>query len=220
MTQNINGTGCSAKLRASAPSMRTPKNMPQKTLLTAAAITSILFCNTAAAGTLVNMTTSAGSITIELEDEKAPLSAKNFIHYVESGFYNDTLFHRVIPGFVIQGGGFSPDMTKKATGTPVKNEADNGLKNTRYSLSMARTSEPDSASSQFFINLRDNRSLDHTGKTPYGWGYAVFGRVIEGQEIVDQIATVKTSSQTGMRDVPVEEIRITTINIKTSESKL
>lgn len=187
--------------------------MLKKSLLAASLLASSLLGNTALAGTMVKMTTSAGDLVIELEDEKAPLSAQNFIDYVNNGFYDGTIFHRVIPGFVIQGGGFTADMQRKATEAPLQNEADNGLKNTHYSLSMARTPAPNSATSQFFINLRDNQSLDHTAKTDRGWGYAVFGRVVEGEEVVDAIAGVKTGSQFGMRDVPLEAVVITSATL-------
>lgn len=182
--------------------------MLKKHLYSATALFFSLLCTTATAGTMVHMSTSAGDMIIELEDEKAPLTVKNFIDYVESGFYDGTIFHRVIPGFVIQGGGFSPDMARKETSAPITNEADNGLKNTHYSLSMARTPNPDSATSQFFINLRDNASLDHTAKNQRGWGYAVFGRVVEGKDVVERIASVKTGTRSGMRDVPLEAVTI------------
>lgn len=187
--------------------------MLRKPLIAAFSLTCTLLCSTAIAGTQVKMTTSHGDIVIELEDEKAPLSTENFINYVKSGFYDGTIFHRVIPGFVIQGGGFTSDMNRKATEAPLSNEADNGLKNTHYSLSMARTPDPDSATSQFFINLQDNASLDHSGKTQRGWGYAVFGRVVEGQAVVDTIAGVKTGSQSRMRDVPVEPVHVTSATL-------
>lgn len=182
--------------------------MPNTRFFASLALSCSLLCGAAQAGTQVRMSTSLGDILIELEDERAPQSSQNFIDYVESGFYNGTVFHRVIPGFVIQGGGFTPDMDRKPTRAPLENEADNGLKNSHYSLSMARTSDPHSATSQFFINLRDNANLDHSGKTPRGWGYAVFGRVIEGQAVVDAIAGVKTTSRAGMRDVPAEPVVI------------
>ncbi len=183
--------------------------MLKKTFFSMTVLAASLLSANAQAGTLVKMNTSAGEIIIELEDEKAPVSAANFANYVKAGFYDQTIFHRVIPGFVIQGGGFTADdISRKTTEAPIENEADNGLKNSHYSLSMARTSDPSSATSQFFINLQDNASLDHTAKDSRGWGYAVFGRVIEGQEVVDQIATVKTGSVAGMRDVPLKPVRI------------
>jgi len=136
--------------------------------------------------------TNKGPITVELYRDKAPLSVDNFFTYVDEGFYDGTIFHRVIDGFMIQGGGFSQDMKKKPTHAPVKNEADNGLKNERGTLAMARTSDPDSATAQFFINLKDNDFLNHKSKDPRGWGYAVFGKVTDGMDIVDQIATTPT----------------------------
>lgn len=150
--------------------------------------------------------TSKGKIVIELWEDKAPKTVANFLQYVKSGHFDGTIFHRVIPGFVIQGGGMTADMTQKPTKPPVQNEADNGLKNSRGTLSMARTSDPNSASSQFFINLKDNASLDHRGKSMQGWGYAVFGQVVEGMDVVDQIAQVRTGNKSGHSDVPVEPI--------------
>ncbi len=149
--------------------------------------------------------TTKGDITIELFADQAPLTVKNFLAYVNSGFYNGTIFHRVIPGFVIQGGGFTPEMERKATNPPIKNEAANHLRNRRYTLSMARTNVVDSATSQFFINLRDNPSLDHR---PGSFGYAVFGRVVKGQDVVDAIATVPTGSRGRYRDVPRQPVII------------
>ena len=169
--------------------------------LLAAALTSPL----ALGGTMVKFETSKGDIVIELNDEEAPLSAKNFLQYVDSGFYDGTIFHRVIPGFVVQGGGLESGLRRKQTEEPIQNEADNGLKNGRGTLSMARTSDPHSATSQFFINLADNAFLDHTAKSGQGWGYAVFGRVVEGMEVVDAIA----GEPTGNGDVPVDEIVLT-----------
>ncbi len=187
--------------------------MFKKYLIAAASLVALTFSSATFASTQIKMTTSAGDIVIELEDEKAPVTVENFISYVESGFYDGTIFHRIIPGFVIQGGGFSAEMQRKSTQSPIQNEADNELKNTHYSLSMARTSDPNSATSQFFINLVDNASLDHTGKDQRGWGYAVFGRVVSGQEVVDQIATVDTGSKMGMRDVPLEPVLIESASV-------
>ena len=152
--------------------------------------------------------TSMGDITVELDEDRAPATVANFRRYAEDGFYNDTIFHRVIPGFVIQGGGMEPGMVEKDTREPIENEADNGLKNLRGTLSMARTSDPHSASSQFFINLVDNGYLNHTSKTQAGWGYAVFGKVVAGLDVIDQIAAVKTGRSGMHRDVPVEDIII------------
>ncbi len=157
---------------------------------------------------MIRFTTNHGVIDIELDFDKAPITAKNFQQYAEDGFYNGTIFHRVIPGFVIQGGGMEPGMKEKDTREPIENEADNGLKNLRGTLSMARTSDPHSASSQFFINLVDNGYLNHTSKTQDGWGYAVFGKVVAGLDVIDQIAAVKTGRSGMHRDVPVEDVII------------
>ncbi len=146
--------------------------------------------------------TSKGEIVLALYPDKAPLTVKNFLNYVDAGFYNGTIFHRVIPGFMLQGGGFSQDMQKKPTLKPVKNEADNGLKNDRGTIAMARTQDPHSASSQFFINTVDNTFLNYKGQTMAGWGYAVFGKVINGMEVVDAISKVETGTQGRFRDVP------------------
>ena len=156
----------------------------------------------------VQMDTSAGVITIELDDVNAPLSAANFLAYVNKGHFDGTVFHRVIKGFMLQGGGFDGAMKQKATDAQIRNEANNGLKNKRYTLAMARTSDPHSASSQFFFNAADNAFLDHTAETAQGWGYAVFGRVISGTEVVDAIEKVRTGRKGSHDDVPVEEVRI------------
>jgi cyclophilin family peptidyl-prolyl cis-trans isomerase len=156
----------------------------------------------------VLLSTSLGDITLELDAVKAPSSTSNFLDYVGSGHFDGTVFHRVIPGFMIQGGGFTVDMVQKTTKTPVTNEADNGVKNDRASIAMARTSEPHSATSQFFINLEDNAFLNHTGKTPQGWGYAVFGKVVDGMEVVDQIAQVPTGQHGPHSDVPQVPVTI------------
>ena len=155
---------------------------------------------------MIKMTTSLGDIEIELYPEEAPVTVKNFIEYVESEFFDGTIFHRVIPGFVVQGGGFTADMRQKQTNAPIQNEADNGLKNTIGALSMARTSDPDSATSQFFINLVDNASLDFSAKTPQGWGYAVFARVTSGMEVVDEMAKASTGNVGGHSNVPLQPI--------------
>jgi peptidyl-prolyl cis-trans isomerase A (cyclophilin A) len=152
----------------------------------------------------VILITNNGNIKIKLYPEKAPITVKNFLSYVDTGFYNDTIFHRIIPGFVIQGGGFSKAMDKKKTLPPIKNEADNGLKNLRGTLSMARTNIVNSATSQFFINLKDNDSLDHGNRD---FGYAVFAKVIEGMEVVDKIATVKTTNSP-MPNIPAKQVII------------
>ncbi len=162
----------------------------------------------AMAAETVVMETSLGTITIELYPDKAPETVKNFLSYVDEGFYDGTIFHRVIPGFVIQGGGFAPGMKKKATHPPIRNEAANGLRNLRGTLSMARTGIVDSATSQFFINLRDNAALDHRGNSPAAFGYAVFGRVTNGIDVVDRIAAVPTGRMGYYRDVPRRDVMI------------
>lgn len=157
---------------------------------------------------MVKLSTNFGDITIELDAEKAPITAANFLQYVEGGFYENVIFHRVINGFMIQGGGFDTNMKQKPTEAPIKNEANNGLSNDKYTLAMARTSVPDSASSQFFINVSDNDFLNHTAPTPSGWGYCVFGKVVEGMDVVDAIKAVPTTSRAGHQDVPVEPVVI------------
>ena len=156
----------------------------------------------------VVLETSKGNIVIELSTEKAPVTIQNFLSYVRSGFYNDTIFHRVIHHFMIQGGGYTLDMENKPTGQPITNEADNGLKNSRGTIAMARTMDPQSATAQFFINTVDNKFLDHRDKTVKGWGYAVFGKVIEGMDVVDAISQVKTGTKGPFQDVPVEPVVI------------
>jgi peptidyl-prolyl cis-trans isomerase B (cyclophilin B) len=156
----------------------------------------------------VEMTTSAGTIRLELDDAKAPQSVANFIDYVTKGHYDGTVFHRVIKGFMIQGGGFAPGMTQKPTGAPIANEAGNGLKNERYTIAMARTSAPHSATAQFFINTVDNDFLNFKSQTPQGWGYAVFGKVVAGTEVVDTIEGVKTGRRGMHDDVPLDDVVI------------
>ena len=157
---------------------------------------------------VVTFETTMGPIVIELFEEDAPITTKNFLDYANSGFYDGTLFHRVIPGFVIQGGGLEPGMQDKSGNPPIENEANNGQKNLKWSLSMARTNDPNSATSQFFINLENNSNLDHTSETPQGWGYAVFGTVIDGFETVEAIASVSTGSPGHHQDVPLEDITV------------
>ena len=154
----------------------------------------------------VKLHTSHGTISIELDAEKAPETVKNFLTYVEAGHYDNTVFHRVIDGFMIQGGGFEPGMKQKPTNAPIKNEADNGLKNSRGTVAMARTQDPHSASAQFFINLADNKFLDFSAPTAEGWGYCVFGRVTDGMDTVDAIKAVKTGSSGFHKDVPKEDV--------------
>ncbi len=157
---------------------------------------------------LVDLETSLGTIRVELDAEKAPKSAANFAEYVRNGHYDGTVFHRVINGFMVQGGGFAPGMKQKSVGAPITNEADNGLKNRHYTLAMARTSDPHSATAQFFINTTDNGFLDHKAPNAQGWGYAVFGKVVSGTEVVDAIEGVRTGSRGGHGDVPVEDVLI------------
>lgn len=157
---------------------------------------------------MIRFTTNKGIIELELDHEHAPKTCENFEKYVASGFYNGTIFHRVIAGFMIQGGGFEPGLKQKQTMDPIENEAANGLKNDRYTIAMARTQDPHSATAQFFINVADNDFLNHTSPTPQGWGYAVFGRVVNGQDVVDAIAGVKTCTRGFYGDVPVDDIVI------------
>ena len=159
-------------------------------------------------GTQIDIETSKGTVRIELDEAKAPVSTKNFLEYVDAGHYNGTVFHRVIPGFMIQGGGLEPGMKQKSTNATITNEANNGLKNDRYTLAMARTSAPHSASSQFFINATDNNFLNFTAETASGWGYAVFAKVVSGSDVVDAIEKVKTGSKGGHGDVPLEDVTI------------
>jgi peptidyl-prolyl cis-trans isomerase B (cyclophilin B) len=157
---------------------------------------------------VVKLHTNFGAITLELDAEKAPVTVANFLEYVDSGFYNNTVFHRVIDGFMIQGGGFEPGMSQKSTNAAIKNEADNGLKNKAYTIAMARTPDPHSASSQFFINVADNDFLNFSSPTSQGWGYCVFGKVTDGTDVVDKIRQVKTGNKAGHQDVPVEDVVI------------
>ncbi len=156
----------------------------------------------------VQMDTSAGTLVIELDDAAAPLCTANFLSYVAKGHYDGTIFHRVIKGFMLQGGGFESGMKQKPCDAPIQNEANNGLKNKRYTLAMARTNDPHSATAQFFINTVDNTFLDHSAPTPQGWGYAVFGKVVKGMEVVDAIEKVRTGRKGFHDDVPVEDVRI------------
>jgi peptidyl-prolyl cis-trans isomerase B (cyclophilin B) len=156
----------------------------------------------------VEMETSAGTMHIELDDERAPVTVQNFLDYMRKGHYDGTVFHRVIKGFMLQGGGFDADMNQKSTAPAIKNEANNGLKNKRYTLAMARTSAPHSATAQFFINTVDNGFLDFTAESAQGWGYAVFGRVVKGTEVVDAIEKVRTGNRAGHADVPLEAVTI------------
>lgn len=162
---------------------------------------------------MVKLHTTMGDITLELDNEKAPKTVENFLQYVKDGFFDGTIFHRVIDGFMIQGGGFEPDMSQKTTRGMIENEAANGLKNDAYTVAMARTPNPHSATAQFFINVSNNSFLNHTAPTPQGFGYAVFGKVVEGKEVVDAIKKVRTGSRAGHQDVPLEDIMITKAEI-------
>ncbi|MDR1856263.1 MAG: peptidyl-prolyl cis-trans isomerase [Desulfovibrio sp.] len=162
---------------------------------------------------VVMLSTSMGDIVLRLDVRKAPVTTENFLKYVKAGHYDGTIFHRVIPGFMIQGGGFTPDMRERQADKPIKNEANNGLRNAKYTIAMARTSDPHSASAQFFINVADNAFLDHKGQTREGWGYAVFGKVIKGQDVVDKIAGVKTGNRGSHGDVPLQPVTITRASV-------
>jgi peptidyl-prolyl cis-trans isomerase B (cyclophilin B) len=157
----------------------------------------------------VKLATTLGDIVIELNEEKAPVTTQNFLNYVRDGFYDGTIFHRVIPNFMVQGGGFNDQMMQKMTQDPIKNEADNGLTNDRGTIAMARTQDPDSATAQFFINHNDNAFLNHTSPDVQGWGYCVFGKVTDGMDVVDAIAAVPTTNRSGHSDVPEDVIVIT-----------
>ena len=157
---------------------------------------------------LVKLETSMGDITLELYPDKAPVTVANFLEYVKAGFFDGTIFHRVISGFMIQGGGLDAKMNKKPTRAPIKNEADNGLTNDAYTVAMARTGDPNSATAQFFINVVNNTMLNHTAKTPQGWGYAVFGKVVKGKEVVDKIKAVPTTTRDSYENVPQEPVTI------------
>jgi peptidyl-prolyl cis-trans isomerase B (cyclophilin B) len=163
--------------------------------------------------THVEMTTTFGSITLELESEKAPKTVENFLSYVNDGFYNGTIFHRVIDNFMIQGGGFDANMQQKPTAEPIENEADNGLTNDRGTIAMARTMDPHSATAQFFINVKNNDFLNHSGKNMQGWGYTVFGRVISGDDVLDKIRAVSTGNLAGHQDVPTESVIIESVAV-------
>lgn len=160
---------------------------------------------------VVELTTNQGTIVLELYPEQAPVTVQNFLDYLDDGFFDDTIFHRVIRGFMIQGGGLTEDMRQKAGKAPIRNEADNGLKNETGTIAMARTAVPDSATSQFFINVKDNDFLNFQSKTQSGWGYCVFGRVIEGMDVVHSIEAVQTGNRAGHQDVPVEAVHIASV---------
>ena len=159
------------------------------------------------------MTTTLGPMTLELDADNAPTTVENFLSYVSNSFYDGTIFHRVISNFMVQGGGFTADMEQKATQAPIENEANNGLKNARGTIAVARTQDPHSATAQFFINVQDNDFLNHTGENMQGWGYAVFGKVTDGEDVLDKIRCVQTGSQAGHQDVPVEPIIIESVTV-------
>ena len=161
----------------------------------------------------VDLNTSHGTIRIELDEAKAPQTVKNFITNVENGHFDNTVFHRVIKGFMVQGGGFEPGMSQKPTGSTIQNEASNGLKNDKYTVAMARTSDPHSATAQFFINASNNEFLNFKSETQQGWGYAVFGRVVSGNDVIDAIEQVRTGNRGGHSDVPLEDVVITSAHV-------
>ena len=181
----------------------------KSTLIAMLVILTVSFSTAAADNPKVVLETSKGKFVLELYADKSPQTVKNFLTYVDAGYYHGTIFHRVIPGFMIQGGGFTADMKKKSARKPIRNEADNKVRNQRGTIAMARTSVPHSAAAQFFINTVDNDFLNHKSKTPQGWGYAVFGRVVEGMTVVDAISAVKTGTRGQFRDVPTEAVVIT-----------
>ena len=162
---------------------------------------------------MVIIRTTFGDIKLELDAEKAPVTVANFLNYARDGFYDGTIFHRVINNFMIQGGGFDTNMEQKAVGKPIENEADNGLKNDYGTIAMARTMEPHSATAQFFINVKDNDFLNHSGKNMQGWGYAVFGKMVEGEDVLEKIRNVPTGSRNGHQDVPTDTVIIETVEI-------
>jgi len=166
---------------------------------------------------MIVLHTTAGDITLELDHEKAPVSAANFLEYARSGHYDGTIFHRVINNFMIQGGGFEPGLKQKSTGNPIQNEADNGLANDTGTVAMARTMDPHSATAQFFINVNDNNFLNHTSKDAQGWGYAVFGRVTDGMDVINTIKECRTGSKMGHQDVPEEDIVIESVTVSDDE---
>jgi peptidyl-prolyl cis-trans isomerase B (cyclophilin B) len=165
---------------------------------------------------MITLHTSHGDIVLELDFAKAPISSANFVQYCREGHYNGTIFHRVISNFMVQGGGFEPGMKQKKTRAPIQNEADNGLSNLTGTVAMARTMEPHSASAQFFINVSDNLFLNHTGKTSQGWGYAVFGKVVDGMDVVDKIKGCRTGAKAGHQDVPLEDVVIESVAVDES----
>ncbi len=199
------------------------RNLVTLTLLTALFLniagTAPAFAEKGQNNPMVYVKTNLGNFTIELYEDKAPLTVENFLHYVDHKFYNGLIFHRVIDGFMIQGGGFSPDMVQKSPSPPIKNEATNGLKNLKYTIAMARTGVVDSATSQFFINVKDNEALDHRGTNQQEFGYCVFGKVVEGMEVIDKIKAVKTTKKGNYSDVPVKPVIIKSVSRLNPEQK-
>ena len=183
----------------------------KRILISIVAVCAICFAAIAGDNPKIEMATTNGKIVLELYADKAPETVKNFLAYVDAGFYDGTIFHRVIPDFMIQGGGFTAEMKQKRTQPPIQNEADNGVRNDRGTIAMARTRDPHSATAQFFINTKDNDFLNHKGKSTQGWGYAVFGRVVEGMGVVDAISNVKTGTRGRFRDVPTQAVVITQV---------
>jgi len=181
------------------------------TVMLVSLIANVAYAQKSEGNPMVLVKTNIGNFTIELYQDKAPVTVKNFLSYVDHKFYAGTIFHRIISTFMIQGGGFTPDMTQKEPSPPIKNEADNGLKNVKYTVAMARTGVIDSATSQFFINVQDNPNLDHRNKNAEGYGYCVFGKVIEGMNVIDEIKMVKTTEKGGYKDVPVKPVIIKSV---------
>jgi cyclophilin family peptidyl-prolyl cis-trans isomerase len=207
---------------ATLPYQREGFTMIRHSLATALALlltAPLMATQLALADTRVNMKTNVGTLVIELDDEKAPATVKNFLEYVNDGFYDGTIFHRVIDGFMIQGGGFTQEFEQKPTRPPIANEANNGLRNDRGTIAMARTSDPNSATSQFFINVKDNASLNHTTPTPQGWGYTVFGKVVEGMDVVDKIRQLPTGPGGPFpQDVPQTPVVIEKVTLVEGDS--
>jgi peptidyl-prolyl cis-trans isomerase A (cyclophilin A) len=188
------------------------KKILSRTLISLFAITAILASSASYAGTKVLFKTNKGNFVMELDDAKAPTTVNNFLNYVKSGFYSGTIFHRVINGFMVQGGGFTKDMRQKPTSAPIPIESKNGLKNEKYTVAMARTSDPNSATAQFFVNVKNNGMLDYPGSD--GYGYTVFGKVISGTEVIDEIKFAPTTNKNGMGDVPIDPIVIESATIQ------
>ena len=198
-----------------APSVRRPRTFITQAVMTLALITTLPGCNamTQSKNPTVTIETNMGQIVLELYPDKAPKTVENFISYVKDGHYDGTIFHRVIPNFMIQGGGMTEDMQEKPTRAPIENEAGNGLKNDEGAIAMARTSDPNSATSQFFINVKNNDFLNYSAPTPQGWGYCVFGKVTTGMDIVHKIEKVQTGNRLGHQDVPLDPVIMTKVSV-------